>query len=78
MLQALDGNPITPRTGKASVIATTDRLPIEGELQIFMYDEKEGCESPGVRVATDRIERIGNQIKFCDDKNRPFKITILE
>ncbi len=74
-LEALDGNPITKRTGKAKVSAETNRLPIEGAVQIFIY-KNETCDSPGVQIATDGIERIGNEIKFFDDAKRPFKITI--
>lgn len=75
-LEALDNNVITPRTGKTSVIAQTQALPIEGGYQFFFYLD-EDCESPGVAIATDGVEKLDNEVKFYDEKKRPFKITIL-
>lgn len=74
-LEALDGYDITPRTGKSIVEAQTASLPQEGGYQIFLYTEK--CDSPGVAIATDGVERLGNEIKFFDFNKRAFKITIL-
>lgn len=76
-LEALDNKPITPRTGKCSVMAEIFHLPKEGNMLIFGYVD-EDCESPGVRMATDGIEQIGNEIKFYDNAKRPFMITLLE
>lgn len=75
-LQALDNNPITPRTGKGKVTAQMTHLPIEGNQQNFIY-VNEDCESPGVRIETNGIERLGNELKFYDYENRAFKITLL-
>ena len=76
-LESLDNKPITERTGKTSVIAETNRLPVERKIQTFMY-ENEDCESPGVSIQTNGIEIISNQIKFFDHSRRPFMITILD
>lgn len=75
-LESLDGKVITARTGKTSVMAETPRLPVEGKSQIFLYLD-EDCDSPGISIATDGIEQIGNEIKFYDLHKRPFKITLL-
>lgn len=75
-LEALDGKPITPRTGKALVKAETMHLPVEKGISIFIYDN-ETCESPGVHIATDNLENIGNEYRFFDDAKRPFRMTIL-
>lgn len=75
-LEALDNEVITPRTGKTSVIAETKELPHEGGYHFFFYLD-EDCESPGVAIATDNVEQLNNEVKFYDDKKRPFKITIL-
>lgn len=76
-LESLDKNVITPRTGKNCVQAETSRLPVEGQRQSFFYFN-EDCESPGVSMMTECIERIGNEIKFYDNEKRPFMITILD
>lgn len=78
ILESLDGNSITPRTGKTKVSASTEKLPSNGDCQIFLYDAEEECESPGVRIATDGLEKLGNEYKFYDDAKRPFKVTILD
>lgn len=75
-LEALDHKSITPRTGKSKVNAETNHLPIEGRNQIFFY-VNETCESPGISIYTQGIERLGNEIKFYDNDRRPFKMTIL-
>lgn len=77
ILEALDNNPITPRTGKAKVQGECDHLPIEGKPMIVMYDSSENTESPGVRIHTDNVEQIENVIRFYDDARRAFKLTIL-
>lgn len=76
-LESLDGQVITPRTGKTSVIAEITRLPIEGWKTTALY-LNEDCESPGVSVETNNVERLGNEIKFYDCRNRPFMITLLD
>lgn len=75
-LEALDNKVITPRTGKTKVIAEIIHLPIEGKLLSFIY-LNEKCESPGVIIETNSVERIGDEIKFFDYEKRPFKIKIL-
>lgn len=75
-LEALDGNPITQRTGKSLVRAEMSSLPIEGSVHLFFY-VNEKCESPGVQIATDDLERVDNEYSFVDDKKRPFKVTII-
>lgn len=75
-LEALDKKPITERTGAFRIKATTDKIPQEGGYQFFFYVDK--VDSPGVAIATDGIERIGNEIKFFDLTKRPFKMTILK
>jgi hypothetical protein len=77
-LEALDNQVITPRTGKSVVIAHTESLPKEGGWHMFLYDESEACESPGVFIATDGVETLGREMKFYDHDKRPFKITLLD
>ena len=76
-LEALDEKPITPKTGKTKVTAVIDHFPIQGQKQLFLYTD-ESCESYGVRIETNNIERIGQEIKFFDYRNRPFKIKIIK
>lgn len=76
-LEALDGKPITERTGKSTVNAETQSYPVEGGYHYFFY-VNEDCESPGVAIATDGIETLGKEAKFYDHTKRPFKITYLE
>lgn len=76
-LEALDGNPITPRTGKNKVMAKTVKLPTEGDVLMLFYID-EDCESPGVRIATDCIDQIEDEYKFFDDSKRPFKIKLIK
>ena len=40
------------------------------------FDEEEKTESPGVYVAINGLEIIGNEYRFSDDGKRPFKISI--
>lgn len=76
-LEALDGNPITPRTGKSKVLSTTNRLPLEGTTQVFIY-ENEGCESPGVSIFISGLEQLNYEFKFYDYEKRPFKLKIIK
>lgn len=75
-LEALDNLPITPKTGKSSVIGELPRLPVEGQKIICFYLDDE-CESPGVSIETNCVEQINNEIKFFDYAKRPFKITLI-
>lgn len=75
-LEALDNKVITPRTGKTLVIGEIPYLPQEGRRLTCLY-LNEDCESPGVNIETNGIERIGDQIKFYDYEQRPFKITLI-
>ena len=75
-LESLDGQVITPRTGKTSVLAELIYLPHEGQTITCMYLD-EDCESPGVRMETNGIEQYGSEIKFYDYDRRPFKLTLI-
>lgn len=75
ILEALDGNPITPRTGKHKVQANIDSIPLEGKQSFFYYDN-EDCESTGVVIMTYGLERIENELLFNSHEKRAYKITI--
>lgn len=76
-LESLDDKFITPRTGKYAVYGEIQHEPIEGKKLVCLY-VNEDCESPGVFMETNNVERIGSEIRFFDFDNRPFKITILD
>lgn len=76
-LEALDGQPITERTGKSKVRAFTKELPKEMNYQIFGYDN-ENCDSPGVCISIQGLESIGNEYKFHDHGKRLFKVTVID
>lgn len=76
-LEALDGKPITERTGKTKVRAFTNEAPKEKNYQSFFYDN-EDCESPGVYIGIHGVESIGKEYRFNDYEKRPFKVTIIE
>jgi hypothetical protein len=76
VMEALDSNPITPRTGKAKVKAEIPSFPEEGK-KLFCFYRDEDCESPGVHIETNGIEQMGNEIKFYNYEKRAFKITLV-
>ena len=78
ILEALDGKVITPRTGKAIVKGEIKKLPEEQDYLMVMFAEKELTESPGVFIAINGLETLGNEYRFSDDSKRPFKITVVE
>ena len=81
LIESLDGNPITERTGRSRCKALGQKLPKEGAYLIFHYvfeDGEKRCESPGVCIATDAVEHIGNEYNFRDDSGRQFKLIVLE
>lgn len=78
ILEALDGKVITPRTGKVAVKGDIRKLPEENDYLMVVFAEEELTESPGVFVAINGLETLGNEYRFSDDKKRPFKITVVE
>lgn len=75
-LEALDNKVVTRRTGKSKVRGDIRKLPQEGDYLMIIFDEEEKTESPGVYVAINGLEIIGNEYRFSDDGKRPFKISI--
>lgn len=78
ILEALDGNVITPRTGKSKVKGSIKALPKEDDYLMVIFDESEGTESPGVFTEINNLELIGNEYRYIDYDNRNFSITVIE
>lgn len=76
-ISTLDGQHITPRTGKSECTAITSSLPMNGNYQHFIYHQ-EYCESTGVAIYIQNLERINDEYLLSDFKKRQFKIKIIE
>lgn len=76
-ISAMDGQPITPRTGKSECIAITSSLPKNDYYQHFIYYH-EDCESPGVAIYIKNLECINDEFLLCDYGKRQFKVKIIE
>lgn len=76
-LEALDGKPITERTGKAKVTGVAASKPIPRWNFIVMYDKDQAEHptdpSPGVAVASEIVEHIGNEYRITDVDGRTFR-----
>ena len=75
-IQAMDDLPITERTGKSLVYASTSKVPKEGGYHTFFYNED--LDSMGVAVATDNLEIGEKYWKFVDYKGRQFFCHLVE
>lgn len=78
ILEALDGEVITPRTGKSTVKGVIRALPKEDDYLMVVFDESEGTESPGVFTEINNLELIGNEYRYVDHDNRNFSIVVLD
>lgn len=78
ILEALDGEVITKRTGKSKVKGEIRSLPREKDYLLVVFDESEDTESPGVFTEINNLELIGSEYRYRDYDNRLFSIKILE
>lgn len=82
ILEALDGEPITPRTGISKITGTLSSLPEYPAPFILMYDPNQAVHdtkpSPGVILFPQNIERIDKEYKFVSEELRPYKLTVLD
>lgn len=75
-LEALDGLPITERTGKSRVRGSFTLHPIEDFVFVFIYDKDEDTESPGVTMYPELINKISdNEMEFLDFHKRKFRLS---
>jgi hypothetical protein len=82
ILEALDGQPITPRTGISKITGTLNSLPEYPGPFILMYDPDQAIHetrpSPGVIMYPRDVERVYNEFRFLSEELRPYKLTIIE
>lgn len=77
ILESLDGEVITPRTGKIAVKGEIRKLPENGDYLMVIFDESEDTVSPGVCTEINGLEQVENEYKYFDYSKRPFKITVV-
>lgn len=78
-LTALDGKPITDRTGTNSVLGESIVVPTNDRLFLFMYlKEAYSGDSPGVSIYPENVEKIGNEYRFLDYAKRQFSLVVKE
>lgn len=76
ILTSLDGNKITERSN-VSCKVQFNRLPNHGDYVPFIYID-EDCESPGVVIGTDNVEKTEQGYIFEDIEGRKFSLEIKE
>lgn len=82
-VEAMDGKPITERTGVSRVRGKTNMSkPVKGQPFVVMYDEGEAkhetSPSPGMISFPDMIESMDKEHRYHDEVGRPFKVRYLE
>jgi hypothetical protein len=75
-LTRMDGEFITERTGKSSVICFNQQKIHRGR-NSFMY-HNEDCISPGVSIYVSNLEQIGDEYRFFNAENIEYKAEFLE
>lgn len=76
-VEALDGNVITPRTGKSKCEGFILESPVENERFTVFWAPEENTESPGVSIEVNGLDKLGSEYRFFDHDKRPFRVTVL-
>jgi hypothetical protein len=83
ILKRLDGKVITIRTNSSEKIGYWTSNPMDfvttnkSPMRMFVYDDEQNkCESPGVSMEINAMERIDNIYHFVDYLNVPYEFVL--